>query len=48
MSKTDIVYAILFVLTVPALWVLAAALDRMWPSNYERREQHQRDVAKRE
>jgi len=37
MSKIGIGYAILFVLTVPALWLLAAVLDRTWPSNSERR-----------
>jgi len=46
--KIDIVYAILFVLTVPALWLLAAVLDRTWPSNSERRERDQRKHGSRQ
>jgi hypothetical protein len=33
MSESETVYAILFLATFPALWILAAVLDRFLPEN---------------
>jgi hypothetical protein len=38
MSKLDTLYVILSIALLPSLWLLAAILDRVWPSNVERQE----------
>jgi hypothetical protein len=36
MSKLDTLYVILSIALLPSLWLLAAILDRAWPSNADR------------